>query len=107
MCFLILALFMAFLCGCDGYTFFDVMEEDSDGGPLRISPISVTLLVDSQCTFSATGGKPPYSFSIVSGDGSIKTSSGIYTAPSSPGHDTVQVKDDEGATQEAKTIYIE
>jgi hypothetical protein len=76
------------------------------GGPLAISPISATVPVDGQFTFSASGGEPPYSFSIVSGSGTINESSGLYKAPSTPGMDTIQVTDESGATSEAKVVYL-
>ncbi|MCM2323775.1 MAG: hypothetical protein NDJ90_10995, partial [Oligoflexia bacterium] len=49
--------------------------------PLRISPASLTLAKSSPFTFSAMGGKPPYTFAVTSGGGSF-LAPGVYTAPS-------------------------
>jgi hypothetical protein len=48
---------------------------------LAISPSYSAMTVDSTQTFSATGGTAPYTFSVVSGEGSINASSGLYTPP--------------------------
>jgi hypothetical protein len=98
-----------FLGNCDDFIFTDLLDSSNrlSSGPLSISPISATVAVDSQFTFSASGGDPPYSFSIVAGSGTINESSGLYTAPSTAGMDTIQVTDSAGATSEAKVVYIE
>ena len=62
-------------------------------GPLSISPGSVTVPVNGQRVFSASGGAPPYSFAVVSGAGSINASTGTYSAPPSAGAVTVRVTD--------------
>ena len=47
--------------------------------------------------FSASGGYPPYTYS-VTGGGSVDASSGTFTAPSSAGTSTLTVTDASGAT---------
>lgn len=64
---------------------------------VSISPASLTLAIDNIKTFSASGGEPPYTFSIQSGDGTIDAVSGLFTAPSSPGTVIVKVSDFTGA----------
>jgi hypothetical protein len=95
--------------GCENFLFSDIMEDPSAGGsgPLVISPISTTLVVDTKVVFVATGGTPPYLFSLQSGGGSIDADSGIYTAPGTPGSAVIQVRDDQGEISEAEAIYIE
>jgi hypothetical protein len=52
-------------------------------------------------TFTATGGKPPYSFARVSGTGSIDAGTGLYTAPPTAGSETVRVTDSKGRRSDA------
>ncbi len=66
--------------------------------PLAISPSSLTLNPNDTYSFTATGGVPPYTYSLSSGSGSI-TSGGIYTAPATaPASATIKVTDGVGAT---------
>jgi hypothetical protein len=97
------------ITGCGNFFLSDLLDDPSagGGGPLSISPISATLLVDTTCVFTASGGNPPYIFSIQSGGGTIDTDSGIYNAPLTPGSAVIQVRDDNGDTSEAEAIYIE
>jgi alpha-tubulin suppressor-like RCC1 family protein len=88
-----------------------VQVEDSEGetdvttvdvrAPLSISPLSIALAVNNTAPFSGVGGIPPYSFSLVSGSGSIDASTGLYTAPALSGTDTVRVTDSLGFTADA------
>lgn len=48
---------------------------------LQISPTTQTLSLSGTLNLSATGGLPPYSYSIVSGGGSLNGLTGLYTAP--------------------------
>ena len=101
-------LFVLMTTACENFLFSDYTESPSGGsGPLTISPISATLLVDTKCVFSATGGSAPYVFSVQSGGGSIDADSGIFSAPGTPGSAVIQVRDSEGTTCEAEAIYIE
>jgi hypothetical protein len=96
------------LASCTDFSFFSVMDGQIAGGALQISPVAITLVVGTTCTFSARGGSPPYSFSLVSGSGSIDADSGQYTAPGFPASDYVQVQDSQGAVSQAVvTVIIE
>jgi amino acid permease len=96
------------LLGCQDFIFLKMMETSAAGtGELAISPISATLLINTKCVFTATGGNPPYIFSVAVGGGSIDSSLGIYTAPAVPGDAIIQVRDSEGAISEAVAIYVE
>lgn len=72
---------------------------------LAISPASKTLAVNNQFTFSAAGGVSPYTYSVVSGGGSIVSATGVYTAPASSGAATVRVTDSIGNTSNS-TVTI-
>jgi alpha-tubulin suppressor-like RCC1 family protein len=73
-------------------------------GPVSITPSSKNLAVNNSTSFSASGGAPPFTFTISSGSGSIiyNMSTATYTAPASlaayPGNAIVQVQDAFGST---------
>ncbi|MGZ3774501.1 MAG: beta strand repeat-containing protein [Bdellovibrio sp.] len=67
---------------------------------LTINPSSKTLGVNNTYTFSATGGIPPYAFSVLSGGGSI-TTAGDYKAPATSTSAVVRVTDSAGNTSDA------
>ncbi len=59
---------------------------------LVISPTSISVYKGSTANFTATGGTPPYTFSLTAGIGGI-TAGGLYTAPNTTGGATVRVTD--------------
>lgn len=71
--------------------------------PFRLSPTTVTVPVLKTIQFSASGGTPPYSYTVFSGGGSI--SGAVYTAPNTIGNAVVSAKDSAG-TQIAALITI-
>ncbi|HVP17889.1 MAG TPA: hypothetical protein VMU36_02770 [Spirochaetia bacterium] len=96
---LVVALTM--LGACDNSSFYTVLGNKILVVLLSISPATALVPANGSTTFSASGGVPPYSFSITSGPGTINASSGVYTAPASPGVAIVQVKDKQGSTATA------
>lgn len=77
------------------------------GTPLVISPKTVTVSAGGTVTFSASGGIPPYVYSMQSNPsgGSINANSGIYTAGNTTGvTDSVKVIDNIGASSMAQVI---
>lgn len=97
---------------CDDFSFYDLID-DSDTNPqgeledLSLSPISATIQAGADLTFTAAGGKAPYVFVVVSGDGTIDPSTGIYTAPVSVSVDIVRVTDTTGASLDAQVVVVE
>ena len=75
--------------------------------PLKIVPISATIQVGAEIDFSASGGTPPYLYLIVSGSGTIDTTTGRYLAPSSASLELIRVVDDAGKKSEALIVVIE
>lgn len=73
---------------------------------LTISPASIIKAVNAGHTFSATGGVSPYTYSIVSGGGSINTSTGIFTAPTSAGAVVVRVTDSLSNTSDSNVTVM-
>jgi hypothetical protein len=72
---------------------------------LTLIPSSNSVAVNGTISFSASGGTPAYSFAIISGGGTIGSTSGIFTAPSSTGPVEVQVTDSLGA-KASSTISV-
>ena len=73
---------------------------------LEIVPTAVTLAAGSApFTFQARGGSPPYTFSKVSGDGTI-TPAGLYTPPAGAGTDNLRVTDGAGSKRDATVTVV-
>lgn len=73
--------------------------------PLTISPTTITVGAGTTSTFAASGGRTPYTFSIISGGGAIDSANGRYTAPSMSGAASVKVLDAAGSSAQS-TITI-
>ena len=73
----------------------------SSNSPVVISPNAITLAVNNTTTFTASGGRGSYLYSISSGSGSINASTGFFTAPGSAGSVTVRVVDGSGMYADA------
>lgn len=74
---------------------------------LSVSPTSASLSPSESQTFSASGGKSPYTWR-VSGGGSINRSTGssvVYTAPATPGDASLTVSDSDSHSATA-TITV-
>lgn len=67
-------------CSNLGSPEYDASSFNVDRGPLGVSPMSVSLQGGGTVQLTASGGEPPYTYTITSGLGTI-TPSGLYTAP--------------------------
>lgn len=67
---------------------------------LKVLARSQALSENLTVPLGASGGTPPYAFSVIPGGagGTIATYTGVYTSPSKSGIDTIQVADSLGAT---------
>jgi trimeric autotransporter adhesin len=73
---------------------------------LGISPTSATVSVGSTTVFSAAGGQSPYTYSVVSGGGSVVAATGAYTASASVGTAVIRATDALGSTVDANVSVI-
>ncbi|MFT6631004.1 MAG: alpha-tubulin suppressor-like RCC1 family protein [Bacteriovoracaceae bacterium] len=63
------------------------------GSSLQVSPTTKTVGTSQTFTFSALGGVAPYTYTIVSGGGTINASTGEYTSGNIPETVTIELKD--------------
>ncbi len=95
------------LASCNNTSFYSVLGNKAQVQKLAISPASTTVPPNGSITFSASGGEPPYTFSVLSGVGSINSSSGVYTAPATPATTIIQVADKQGSTATATVTNVD
>jgi hypothetical protein len=100
----VLLLFIA-LISCTPAGFYDVLGDDIAYIPVKIAPAAATLFLGSNLTFSATGGVPPYRYSVVSGFGSVNSASGVFSA-SSVGTVIIRVRDKNKKTSDATVNVV-
>ena len=73
---------------------------------LAILPSSQTMSTNGTLNFSATGGVSPYAYSVISGGGSVNTTSGVFTAPAAAGSTVVRVVDSIGNYTDSNLTII-
>lgn len=97
--------FVLTLISCNGVKEEDVIKNLNlaDNSSLEINPANKFLYINQSQQFNATGGNPPYVFSLGSGVGNV-TQMGLYTAPSTTGQAIVRVTDANGTTKEALIV---
>jgi len=103
-----IAALLLLLVSCSDFDLYSVMQGELPGGMLQVIPVAAQVVVNTSFKFSAQGGSPPYTFSVLphAGMGSINANSGLYTAPAAPTNDTIQVQDKNGATSQAVATVI-
>lgn len=74
---------------------------------LIISPQVQTIGYGEQISFSATGGDVPYTYSILTGSGSINATTGLFSGPSSVGTTVVRVTDNSSNSVDAIVSVID
>ena len=96
--------------GCDEFVLWNLLSgnpNNSSSTELLIWPASADAPVGSTIPFTSTGGTPPYGYIIVSGNGSIDGTTGIYSAPNIPSVDVVRVFDDSGSSDDAQVVVYQ
>ncbi len=91
------------LTGCKDFSFFGVLGDRIDDTPLQIAPPAASVAeVSGLLTFTATGGMPPYSYSVIpgTGTGTINAATGVFSN-GTIGDVTVRVTDSKGRTSNA------
>jgi len=89
------------LASCQDFLIYDVFLD-----PLTIDPGSTLIYSDETASFSASGGRPTYVFSVISGGGSIDPKTGVYTAPSAASEAVIQVSDATGKSARANVQVL-
>jgi hypothetical protein len=90
---------MLTLAGCQDPFALEDLIDGPDGRPLTISPTSAVLYGGNFLAIETSGGIPPYSYSVVSGTGTL--SGNIYQAPLADSTERVRVGDSAGNSVEA------
>lgn len=75
-------------------------------GALGISPVAVSISINSNFNFTAAGGTGPYVFSVFSGSGSINSATGDFSAPAVPGTSVIRVTDAMSATADSTVTIV-
>ena len=71
-----------------------------------ITPPTQALAIGNNFTFSASKGKRPYTYSVLSGGGTIDPQTGEFIAPDTPQTVGIRVTDDSGTTSEAVVTVL-
>ncbi len=97
---LLTLLYLPLLITCSDLTTEDITNGrflDAEGQVLTLSPKPSAVPIGQTLQFTASGGAPPYTFSLAAGGGSID-SNGLYTPPGTVGLAMAAVNDTEGAS---------
>lgn len=73
---------------------------------LTLNPDQQTIAPGETLQFSVSGGTAPYTFSIISGGGTVNSQTGLYTAPSTASTVEVEVTDSSTPTQQIADSVI-
>jgi hypothetical protein len=73
---------------------------------LRLSPQSIFIKKEEQFQFAAFGGKPPYAYQLLSGAGTIDSSSGLFVASNEAGETIIKVVDSASNESTAKVVVL-
>lgn len=74
--------------------------------PVVATPSDTIVITNSVFKFSVAGGKPPYTFAISSGPGSINETLGVFSAGTITGNSIVEITDSANNTGTAKIKIV-
>mgnify|MGYP000109025640 CR=1 FL=1 len=77
------------------------------GTNLQITPTTTTMGTSKNFTFTAIGGVAPYSYSLISGLGSVDANTGVYTSAATSGVAIVQVTDSDQQTSRSTITIVD
>lgn len=111
-CLLLLVILSAtMVLACDDFSFYGLIDDAKDDNDttleLQISPISATVPAGADLLFTARGGKKPYVYTLVSGNGAIDSQTGAYTAPATASVDIARVTDADGSSVDSQIAVVE
>jgi hypothetical protein len=99
-CFLLVLLFSC------GQTFsLKELVDGPDGKALAVSPSSGTVQINGSLLIIASGGIPPYRYTILSGGGSLDDN--LFTALPTPGTVTIRTTDAVGSTRDTIVTIVD
>ena len=102
---LISSFLLVLLFSC-GQTFsLRELVDGPDGKALAVSPSSGTVQINGSLLIVASGGIPPYRYTILSGSGNMDDN--LFTALSTPGGVTIRTTDDVGSTQDTILTIVD
>lgn len=79
----------------------DIQDQLGDVNTLSLMPQTFGMTVGASLSVTASGGTLPYTFSVVSGSGTINAATGLVTAPNAEENMIIQVTDAAGDTSTA------
>ena len=85
-----------FVISCQEPFSLEELVDGPDGKALSISPASAVLQIGDSLPVDTSGGIPPYSYGLVSGDGGF--TGNVFSAPASPGLTVIRVRDQAGTS---------
>jgi hypothetical protein len=103
--FAVLALAAFATTACDDFMLTGLLDGES-GQPLSVTPAATDVAVNATITFTASGGYPPYSYTVMSGEGTVDARSGVYFAPGSDGESVIRVTDQVNNIVEASVRVV-
>lgn len=101
--FIILLLIVFLFSTCDDFSLYEMLGKTE----LQLSPELIVLQTNSQSQFAASGGEPPYLFSLYSGLGFVDSMTGIYTAPDSMTNDIIEVTDNDQTAATSIAVVLD
>ncbi len=105
----VIVVIASLFAACSQFTLYDKfssIDKNQSSNNLVISPASALVTTGTTVTFTASGGSAPYAFEVVSGGGTVNSTTGVYSSPVTVGNAVVRLSDATGAAVNAAVIVI-